>query len=152
MRVMTDSFEEDVIDTLIQFTRNRVEVASISYLEFSEVEEVYPILTCFQKHITTAAQIFYGAGYPTHPTVLEESKSRITRTREEIEDILGYAIAPWTLRGSVRFKFSKLADEPGYGHVVMTLFVEIRTKSEEDEVLHRTRVSMPMTLKMEVEK
>ena len=151
MQVMTEGFEEAVIDALIQFTKDRKELGSISYLEFSEVEEVYPILACFQKYIKTATQILYAAGYSIHPTVWSDTKSCVTRARGEIEDILGYAIAPWVLRGSVRFKCVNIAEEPGYCHVVMTMFVEIRTKSEKaDEVLHRTRVNMPVTLKLEV--
>ena len=48
---MTESFEEDLIDTLIQFTRNKKEIASISYLEFKDIEDVYPILNYFEDNL-----------------------------------------------------------------------------------------------------
>lgn len=151
MKSMSEAFEEDVIDALIKFTKTRKEMATISYMEFSEVEEVYPILSYFQDNVEKASKIFYAAGYPMHPTAVEDAKTQVTRIREEIEDILGYAIAPWSLRSSIRFRFARPQTDPGYTHVIATVYVEVRSKSEDDEVLHRSRVAIPMTLMMELD-
>lgn len=146
---MTESFEEDLIDTLIQFTRNKKEIASITYLEFKDIEEVYPILNYFEDNLKKALDIFRSANYPIHPMAYTDVKETLTCMREDIENNLEFAISPWSIRSSIRYRFVKPPATPDLQYIGVTLYTEIRTIDEEETyapVVQRTRASISLTL------
>ena len=147
MTTMEAAFEEDLIDALILFTRNREEIASISFFEFKTVEEVYPILEYFQENITKALEIFQASNFPIHPVAESDCRSQITLMREEVENHLEFAISPWTLRASIRYRFVKLLEDRDVSFIRVTMFLEIRSVSDdENTVVMRHRLAIPLTL------